>query len=239
MRERNVGAMARQRHMWNASIALVLYMLVVQGVLLLVTRTYASAEEECAAPMCAILCDEGFESTMRDELKEMCACDMLEDVLTPAPDADADARVELLFVQRAASATLSNATLTLFDVGDVIWFTDRPDRAAGVWQDNEYLHLFAPSSETSDDDANSFSSDPPNAVLACTLESSGDELNVVMEVTDPVVSSSDESVSYSVVILEDVTGLFSSDTPAGTSSVRCMDAHLFVDPETGDLSTTT
>ena len=228
--------MARQRHMWNASIALVLYMLVVQGVLLLVTRTYASAEEDCAAPMCAIICDEGFESTMRDELKEMCACDMLEDVLTPAPapdadaDADADVRVELLFVQRAASATLSNATLTLLDVGDVIWFTDRPDRAAGVWQDNEYLHLFAPSSEASDDDANSFSSDPPNAVLACTLESSGDELNVVMEVTDPVVSSSDESVSYSAVILEDVTGLFSSDTPAGTSSVRCMDVHLFVDP---------
>ena len=212
--------------MWSGRgvLVLTLWTLAVQGSLVLVMKADAIAEEEeCAAPVCAMICDASFESAMSDELKAMCVCDKSG----AAPESD-DTE-EYLFVQRADSATLSNATLTLFDVGDVIWFTDRPDRAAGLWKDNQYLELFSPS-ETSDD-ANSFSADPPNAVLGCTLESSGEELNVVMEMTDPVVSSSGDSVSYSVVILDDLTGLFSSESssPPGASTVRCMTVHLFVD----------
>ena len=222
----------RRRH-WKPSLirvcTLMVWISAVLG-LLLAMSTDAAEEEECAAPVCAIICGEDFESTTSDELKEMCGCDVAEDLLTPAPEAEGC--IEVLFVQRAESATLSNTTLTLFDVGDVIWFTDRPDRAAGVWKESEYLALFEPPAESSNDDTNSFSADPPNAVLACTLESSGEELNVVMELTDPVVSSSlDESVSYSVVILEELTGIFSSNSTSTTSTVRCTSAHVFVDAE--------
>ena len=227
----------RRRH-WKPTLirvcTLMVWISAVQG-LLLAMSTDAAEEEECAAPVCAIICGEDFESTTSDELKEMCGCDVAGDLLTPAPEAEERRSIEVFFVQRAESATLSNTTLTLFDVGDVIWFTDRPDRAAGVWKESEYLALFEPPVELSNDDTNSFSADPPNAVLACTLESSGEELNVVMELTDPVVSSSssslDESVSYSVVILEELTGIFSSNSTSTTSTVRCTSAHVFVDAE--------
>ena len=234
----------RRRH-WKPTLirvcTLMVWISAVQG-LLLAMSTDAAEKEECAAPVCAIICGEDFESTTSDELKEMCGCDVAEDLLTPAPEAEERRSIEVFFVQRAESATLSNTTLTLFDVGDVIWFTDRPDRAAGVWKESEYLALFEPPAESSNNDTNSFSADPPNAVLACTLDSTGEELNVVMELTDPVVSSSsssslDESVSYSVVILEELTGIFSSNSPrkrkktSTTSTVRCTSAHVFVDAE--------
>ena len=213
--------------MWSVrrTMVLTLCVLAVQGSLLLAMNAAAvAAEEECAAPVCAMICDDE-ESAMSDELKTMCACDMADDMSGPASE---DRNEEYLFVQRAESATLSNETLTLYDVGDVIWFTDRPTRAAGVWKDYRYLELFSPS-ETSDD-TNSFSADPPNAVLGCTLDSTGEELSVTVELTDPVVSSSDDSVSYSVVILEDVTGLFSSEVSMSmASTMRCADVHLFVD----------
>ena len=230
----------RRRH-WKPTLirvcTLMVWISAVLG-LLLAMSTDAAEKEECAAPVCAIICGEDFESTTSDELKEMCGCDVAEDLLTPAPEAEEsiEESIEVFFVQRAESATLSNTTLTLFDVGDVIWFTDRPDRAAGVWKESEYLALFEPPAESSNDDTNSFSADPPNAVLACTLDSTGEELNVVMELTDPVVSSSsssslDESVSYSVVILEELTGIFSSNSTSTTSTVRCTSAHVFVDAE--------
>ena len=213
--------------MWSVrrTMVLTLCALAVQGSLLLAMNAAAvAAEEECAAPVCAMICDDE-ESAMSDELKTMCACDMADDMSGPASE---DRNEEYLFVQRAESATLSNETLTLYDVGDVIWFTDRPTRAAGVWKDYRYLELFSPS-ETSDD-TNSFSADPPNAVLGCTLDSTGEELSVTVELTDPVVSSSDDSVSYSVVILEDVTGLFSSEVSMSmASTMHCTDVQLFVD----------
>ena len=214
--------------MWSVRRIMVLTLcaLAVQGSLLLAMNAAAVAaeEEECAAPVCAMICDDE-ELAMSDELKTMCACDMADDMSGPASE---DRNEEYLFVQRAESATLSNETLTLYDVGDVIWFTDRPTRAAGVWKESEYLALFEPS-ETSDD-TNSFSADPPNAVLGCTLDSTGEELSVTVELTDPVVSSSDDSVSYSVVILEDVTGLFPSEVSMSVAStMHCTDVQLFVD----------
>ena len=230
-----LSEMTRGSRNWKSTFTrvwtLVLCIFAVQGFMLVTMSTESTAEEECVAPaVCAMICEESFDSTMRDELKEMCGCDESGDLSTPVPETEES--VEVFFVQRAEFATLSNTTLTLFDVGSVIWFTDRPDRAAGVWKDKEYLTLFAPPPETGEasNDTNTFSEDPPNAVLACTLEPSGEELNVVMELMDPVVSSSDDnSVSFSVSILEDVTGIFSSHSSSTTSMVRCTSVHVFVD----------
>ena len=69
--------------MWSVRRIMVLTLcaLAVQGSLLLAMNAAAVAaeEEECAAPVCAMICDDE-ELAMSDELKTMCACDMADDM---------------------------------------------------------------------------------------------------------------------------------------------------------------
>jgi hypothetical protein len=73
---------------------------------------------------------------------------------------DTDKKVEMLFVQSARSASVSNGKLTLRGISPTtIFFSDRPERIAGHMATAEMIPLWS-------EGTNSFLKDPPNATLS-------------------------------------------------------------------------
>lgn len=98
------------------------------------------------------------------------------------------ANEKALFVQHAASATLSDGTLTLSDIDNhVIAFSDRPMRATLTIPVEGLIEIWNKGKD-------SFADDPPNAVLVG--EADGKATSVVVELTNPSLSESNLTFDY-------------------------------------------
>jgi hypothetical protein len=121
---------------------------------------------------------------------------------------DTTAKVEMLFVQNAKTATLANGKLTLEGVGaTTLFFSDRPRRIAGHMATPEIVSLW---SEGKD----SFVKDPPNATLS-TFSFDGTVANAVVVLRNPVVTG--DKMTYDVTVTQ------------GNVPARVDGASLFID----------
>ena len=120
-----------------------------------------------------------------------------------------------LFVQNGTGGTLSETALTLRDVSSKTgWFTDRPYRAAGQIQTDDFVLAWG-------DGGDSFANDPPNAEFSCEVD---DEIvNYVVELINPSLEGTD--LTY---VVESV------DDQALPTALECdSDSHLFIDSSLG------
>ncbi len=134
-------------------------------------------------------------------------------------EAGGKAAASRLYVQDAAGGTLTETTLVLSGVDESTpWFTDRPYREAGQITTAEFVALF------SEEGANSFAADPPNADFTC--ESGGEVVNQVVTLTDPVLDETAGTLTYNVALVPNGAG-------GDSTEITCDgDAHLFVDDVT-------
>ena len=110
----------------------------------------------------------------------------------PAPRANPPAtKVELLFVQNAASGTFDGKTLTLKGVGPTLFFSDRPDRIAGQLSTSDFVGHWTKG-------ADNFAASPPNATLS--VFGAKEVSSVVVVLTSPKLDRN--TLSYTVKILE-------------------------------------
>ena len=120
-----------------------------------------------------------------------------------------DDEVSLLFVQDADGGNLDDGQLTMIEVSpNTGWFTDRPVREAGQMATADFVSLW--------DEGATFDIDRPNADFTC--QAGGDTVNVVVELSSPVVNG--RTLSYDVVQV--------GDTPTGDFDCDG-NAHLFID----------
>ena len=100
--------------------------------------------------------------------------------------------IEALFVQSAGSMVYDNGRLTLNGLAPTtLMFSDRPDRVTGHVPSEEFLDSWGEGED-------SFTDDPPNAVLSIFTE---DEVNdVVVVLHDPALTG--DQMSYRVDILD-------------------------------------
>ena len=134
-------------------------------------------------------------------------------------EAGGKAAASRLYVQDATGGTLTETTLVLSGVDESTpWFTDRPYREAGQITTAEFVALF------SEEGANSFAADPPNADFTC--KSGGEVVNQVVTLTDPVLDETAGTLTYTVALVPNVAG-------GDSTEITCDgDAHLFVDDVT-------
>ena len=119
--------------------------------------------------------------------------------------------IEAMFVQTAPEAAVEGSVLTLHDVSrSTLYFSDRPERVVGHVTSDMFIDLW-------DEGENSFSENPPNAVLAF-LEP-GDDVpeDVVTVIRNPRMEGT--SLSYDVEVLE---GTMPTHAKGGVT--------LFIDP---------
>ena len=144
-----------------------------------------------------------------------------------ATEAGGKAAASRLYVQDAAGGTLTETTLVLSGVDESTpWFTDRPYREAGQMTTAEFVALF------SEEGANSFAADPPNADFTC--KSGGEVVNQVVTLTDPVLDEASDTLTYTTAL---VPAAGDDDSFAG---ITCDgDANLFIDDTTATASACT
>jgi len=117
---------------------------------------------------------------------------------------------ESMFVQTAGGITSDGATITLRDVtASTLYFSDRPQRVVGHMTTTDFVDLW-------DEGDNSFATDPPNAVLSFVESGADTPTDVVVVLTEPVLS--DGQLSYSIEALE------------GAVPAKAGPATLFIDP---------
>jgi hypothetical protein len=110
----------------------------------------------------------------------------------PAPRADqSSSKVELLFVQNAASGNFDGKTLTLKGVGPTLFFSDRPERIAGQLRTSDFVGHWTKG-------ADNFSANPPNATLS--IFGAKEVSSIVVVLTNPKLDRN--TLSYTVKILE-------------------------------------
>jgi hypothetical protein len=131
---------------------------------------------------------------------------------------------ELLFVQTANSAVLTDSRLTLTGINpNTGWFTDRPYREAGQVRTEEFLTLW-------DEGENSFADDPPNADFTCTVN--GEVVNYVVELQNPILPVpyiSGGCSSVACVLTYDVS-FIGVNAVAESDAISCDGVpHLFID----------
>ena len=140
-------------------------------------------------------------------------------------EAGGETAASRLYVQDAAGGTLSETTLVLSGVDESTpWFTDRPYREAGQMTTAEFVALF------SEEGANSFAEDPPNADFTC--ESGGEVVNQIVTLTDPVLDEVAGTLTYTAALVP------RAGEGDSFSEITCDgDAHLFIDDEITMLRT--
>jgi hypothetical protein len=113
--------------------------------------------------------------------------------IMPASGQESEKTCEALFVQNAKNVVMDTQTLTMKGVGPtVIFFCDRPERMAGHLSLEEYLRSWT-------QDKDSFTEDPPNAVLSVL---SGDKtVDIVVELTKKPRVNGDDMI-YGIRILQ-------------------------------------
>jgi hypothetical protein len=110
----------------------------------------------------------------------------------PAPRADQPpTKVELLFVQNAASGNFDGKTLTMKGVGPTLFFSDRPERIAGQVRTSDFVGHWTRG-------ADNFAANPPNATLS--IFGAKEVSSVVVVLTNPKLDRN--TLSYTVKILE-------------------------------------
>jgi hypothetical protein len=93
--------------------------------------------------------------------------------------------VEVLFVQSARKVVFEGETLTLKDVSpSTLFFSDRPERIAGHYTNDEYLKAWT-------EGRDSFLKDPPNAVVSIFTRPDADPNDVVVTLRNPRLSGHD------------------------------------------------
>ncbi len=163
----------------------------------------------------------------------MASVNVEADVVASPASASSD-NAPLLFVQTAKTATLTadaktpNAyTLTLNDVNpSVLWFTDRPGRAAGSVGIKKFVAAWG---NTNDKD--NFKVDHPNAALlsvSIEQDDSGKETAPVFTLSQPNYDAAQHRMTYHVVLVQ------GSDKPLKT---RMKDVAVFVDANAGGRPT--
>ena len=102
---------------------------------------------------------------------------------------------EWLYVQTAATAQMtSNTTLKIPFTRDVFGFTDRP------YREHAYFTAFEFASFWSEEGANSFSADPPNAVLTWLVGEEQREAEVIIKNATVYSDGVQESLVYEVTL---------------------------------------
>lgn len=112
----------------------------------------------------------------------------------PAPTAEAP---EFMFVQVAEdlNADTTALTLRLRNVsGQIIYFSDRPNRIAGHITMAEYLREWTPA-----DGADNFSADPPNATLSVYEPGQPDNSVAIIEISNPQLDGADLVYTYKLI----------------------------------------
>jgi hypothetical protein len=110
----------------------------------------------------------------------------------PAPRADQQStKVELLFVQNAASGNFDGKTLTLKGVGPTLFFSDRPERIAGQVRTSDFVGHWTKG-------ADNFAANPPNATLS--VFGAKEVGSSVVVLTNPKLDRN--TLSYTVKVLE-------------------------------------
>ena len=125
----------------------------------------------------------------------------------------------VLYVQDAAAGTLTETTLVLSGIDKFTgWFTERPYKEAGQVTTAEFVALF------SEEGADSFAEDPPNAAFSC--ESDGEVVNQVVTLAAPVLDEAADTLTYTVVLVP------TSGDDDSFAGITCdSDAHLFIDDQ--------
>jgi hypothetical protein len=115
----------------------------------------------------------------------------------PANSDNPDKKVEMLFVQSAKGASVSNGKLTMRGISPTtVFFSDRPQRIAGHIATDEMIPLW---SEGKD----SFVKDPPNATLS-SFGKDGKVVNVVLELKNPKLTG--DTMTYDVSVIQGTPG---------------------------------
>ena len=118
--------------------------------------------------------------------------------------------IQALFVQTANSAEHIDGRIVLRAVGpSTLFFSDRPQRVVGHIGTPQFVDIWGVGE-------NNFAEDPPNAVLAFIPDGTDEPRDVVIEITDPVITGSD--LSYAATVLE------------GALPERAAGCTLFIDP---------
>jgi hypothetical protein len=118
--------------------------------------------------------------------------------------------IEEMFVQLAKGATTTDGSLTLVGASpSTLYFSDRPERVVGHMTTQQFV-------EEWNEGADSFASDPPNAVLSFVEPGADTPRDVVVVLHDPTIG--DDSISYAIDVLE-------GEVPAEAGPCT-----LFIDP---------
>ena len=115
----------------------------------------------------------------------------------PPPKTPPKQEAQLMFVQVAEDLKVDAAahTLRLVKVNQqTLYFSDRPVRIAGHIKMSEYLDEWTPKAGK-----DSFTADPPNAVLSVYELGQDDSTLAVVEITHPRVDGADLLYNYKVV----------------------------------------
>jgi len=138
--------------------------------------------------------------------------------------------IELLFIQSSTSGTFEQRDgqkiLTLVGISPAtVYFSDRPYRITGFEDTESFVGLW------SNNDADSFASDPPNAALE--MHDSNDEQSeiFIIELTNPIYDPKAETLQYTIEILAEASDGLTHYNDRNDSKIPATfdDAVLFID----------
>jgi hypothetical protein len=118
--------------------------------------------------------------------------------------------IEEMFVQLAKGVTTAGGSMTLVGASpSTLYFSDRPERVVGHMTTQQFVDQW-------NEGADSFASDPPNAVLSFVEPGADTPTDVVVVLRDP--TTGDDSITYVIDVLE-------GEVPAEAGPCT-----LFIDP---------
>src|SRR3989441_12986517 len=124
--------------------------------------------------------------------------------------------IEALFVQSAHGLTTNNGSVTFHGLAhSTLFFADRPQRVVGHLTSRKFVDQWG-------DGADSFASDPPNAVLSFLEDGDTVPEEVTMTISNPQLDG--DTLTYKVNILD------------GTLPASSGPCSLFIDPVGRPLS---
>jgi hypothetical protein len=118
--------------------------------------------------------------------------------------------IEEMFVQLATGVRSAEGSMTLVGASpSTLYFSDRPERVVGHMTSQQFVDQW-------NEGADSFGSDPPNAVLSFVEPGADTPSDVVVVLRDPTIGAG--SISYAIDVLE-------GEVPAEAGPCT-----LFIDP---------
>ena len=113
----------------------------------------------------------------------------------PLARAEDTNKVQLMFVQTAASLKADDKTLRLVNVSQqTLYFSDRPVRIAGHLTMPAYLDEWKAGAGP-----DNFGGDPPNATLSVYQPGRADNTLTVVEISQPVIDGKDLVYNYKLI----------------------------------------